>query len=114
MIYSCFLRHGLAGTVLLFLLCATVRSQDLSPGLQVSPSDYDRYVASQAQNVKRHAWPANTPAARSMREGAPRASDTALDVAGHARRLVGVKRDVGSQVNQELTHKGRQARPQGH
>lgn len=68
MICSCFLRHGLAGTVLLFLLCATVRSQDLSPGLQVSPSDYDRYVASQAQNVKRHAWPANTPAARSMRE----------------------------------------------
>jgi hypothetical protein len=70
MVSSRFIRHGLVGatgTMLLFLLCATVHSQDLSPAFQVTPSDNDRYAASQAQNVKRHAWPANTPAARSMR-----------------------------------------------
>jgi len=68
--------------VLLFLLCATVHSQDLSPTLQVSPSEYDRYAASQARNVKRHAWPANTPAAQSTRVMALSSShDTSAAVA---------------------------------
>jgi hypothetical protein len=39
----------------LFLACAPARSQDVT----VSPSAYDRYAASQVQNVKHHALPSN-------------------------------------------------------
>lgn len=46
--------------MLLLLVCARVHSQELSPPLKVTPSDNDRYAASQAQNVKHHAKPAHT------------------------------------------------------
>jgi hypothetical protein len=60
-------RFGLAGatgTMLLFLACATVHSQEPSQTLNLSPSDYDSYAASQAQDMRHHARPANTPAAK--------------------------------------------------
>jgi hypothetical protein len=67
------LRHslvGATGTMLLFLLCATVHAQDLSPTVQVSPSDNDRYAASQATNINRHAWLTNHSSAQSNRDAA--------------------------------------------
>jgi hypothetical protein len=51
------------GTILLLLVCGTAQSQDL----KVSPTEYDSYAASQAQNVRHHARPANTPAGREAR-----------------------------------------------
>jgi hypothetical protein len=48
---------GTAGAMLLLLVCATARSQDVT----VSPSEYDRYAASQVQNARHHALAAKTP-----------------------------------------------------
>jgi hypothetical protein len=55
-------RYVLAATatMLLLLICGTAQSQDI----KVSPSESDSYAASQAQNVRHHARPANTPAGR--------------------------------------------------
>jgi len=53
--------------MLLFLLCAPVQSQDLSQTLNVNPTDYDNFAVSQAQDLKHHARPANTSAAKEAR-----------------------------------------------
>jgi len=58
---------GAAGMMVLFLVCTPVQSQQSSQTLNVNPSDYDSYAVSQAQDVKRHARPANTPAAKEAR-----------------------------------------------
>lgn len=50
------------GTLLLILFSATAHAQEAP--INVSPSENDRYAASQAQNLKHHARPANTPTAR--------------------------------------------------
>ena len=66
MVVSRIFRYVLAaatGTMLLLLTCGTAQSQDLN----VSPSESDGYAASQAQNVRLHARPANTPAGKDAR-----------------------------------------------
>jgi len=57
---------AVTGTMLLLLVCGTAQSQDLN----VRPSEYDRNAASEAQNVKYHARPANTPVGRAARPSA--------------------------------------------
>jgi hypothetical protein len=53
------------GTMLLSLFCAAVHSQESF--VSVVPSNSDRDAASQAENVKHHARPANTPTGRATR-----------------------------------------------
>lgn len=63
-------RYGLAcatGAMLLFLACATIHSQEPSQTLNISPSDADTYAASQAQDMRHHARPANTSVAGAAR-----------------------------------------------
>jgi hypothetical protein len=62
-------RNVLAGAtgMLLFLLCVPVQSQDLSQTLNLNLSANDSDAVSQAQDVKHHARPANTSAARDAR-----------------------------------------------
>ena len=69
MLKSPFPRHVLVGAtgMLLFLVCAPVQSQQSSQTLNVNPSGNDGYAVSQAENIKRHARPSHTPAAREAR-----------------------------------------------
>ena len=60
----CILANAVAPTLLL-ALSATVHAQFQT--VQVTPSDKDRYAASEAQNVKYHALPANTPKGKAAR-----------------------------------------------
>lgn len=67
---SHFMRYILAGAtglLFLFLVSATGQAQEKSEDLRVSPSESDSFAASQAQNARHHARPANTPAGREAR-----------------------------------------------
>ena len=58
---------GATGMMLLFLACAPVQSQQSTQTLDVSPSGNDSYAVSQADDIKQHARPAHTPAAKDAR-----------------------------------------------
>lgn len=55
-----------AGAMVTSLACTTARAQQRKT-ITITPSAYDRYEAGRAHDIKYHALPANTPAARSAR-----------------------------------------------